>query len=435
LPAPYRRSIAALVTDTIFALSSGALPAAIAIVRVSGPGAEAAAERLAGSLPEPRQAALRRLRAADGAIIDEALLLRFQAPHTATGEPLVELHLHGGRAVVARVLAELASLPGLREAEPGAFTRRALLNGRIDLTEAEGLGELLSAETEWQRRAAVESAGGALRRLIEAWRDRLVLLAARAEAAIDYVDDEETELDLTDVVEGAEKLASEWRKLLDHPRSELLSEGLRVVLAGPPNSGKSSLFNALVGSERAIVTPIAGTTRDLIEARLDLDGIPILLIDTAGLRDAHDEVERIGIDRAARALSEADILLWLGAPDDAPQHCCRLLVHAKADLGADPSANSLATSAVTGAGLGDLRHAIHEAASALLPPPNRAAFNRRQAAALSDAHDAIGGVRASDLLLTAEALRQALAALDRLSGRYGTEDVLDAVFTKFCLGK
>lgn len=423
------------MSDTIYALSSGALPAAIAIVRLSGPQADEAAQRLAGSLPESRQAALRKIRAADGAIIDEALLLRFEAPHTATGEPLVELHLHGGRAVVARVLAELALIPGLREAEPGEFTRRALLNGRIDLTEAEGLGELLGAETEWQRRAAIESAGGALRRLIEGWRDRLVLLAARAEAAIDYVDDGETELDLTDLVEGAEELAFEWRKLLDQQRSELLSEGLRVVLAGPPNSGKSSLFNALVGSERAIVTPIPGTTRDLIEARLDLDGIPILLIDTAGLRDADDEVERIGIDRAARALSEADILLWLGASDDAPQHACRLMVHAKADLGSSAPAQSIATSAVTGAGLGDLRQSIHKAASAILPPPSRAAFNRRQAAALTDAHDAIAGLRAGDLLLTAEALRQALAALDRLSGRQGTEDILDAVFTRFCLGK
>lgn len=429
------RSIAELVSDTIFALSSGALPAAIAIVRVSGPQAKAAAERLAGRLPEPRQAALRKLRAADGSIIDEALLLRFQAPQTATGEPLVELHLHGGRAVVARLLTELGAMPGLREAEPGEFTRRALLNGRIDLTEAEGLGELLSAETEWQRRAAIESAGGALRRLIEGWRDRLVLLAARAEAAVDYVDDEETALDLTELVEGARDLASEWRMVLDAPRSEVLGDGPRVVLAGPPNSGKSSLFNALVGSDRAIVTAIAGTTRDLIEARLDLDDVPIVLVDTAGIRDASDEVERIGISRAEEALATADVLLWLGDPVAAPDHACCLLVHTKADVQLSSVASAIAVSSITHEGLAELRQAIHNAAVVLLPPPDRAAMNRRQASALAEAYDAVTGVRADDLLLTAEALRQALAALDRLSGRQGTEDVLDAVFTRFCLGK
>lgn len=424
------------MTDTIYALSSGALPAAIAIVRLSGPSAEAAAGQLAGQLPEPRQASLRRLAGADGALIDEALVLRFPAPQTATGEPIVEFHLHGGRAVVARLLAELSSMAGLREAQPGEFTRRALLNGRLDLTQAEGLADLLGAETEWQRRAALESAGGTLRRLVEGWRQRLVMLSAEAEAAIDYVGDEdETAIDLASLSERSGQLIREWRGWLAQPPAELLEHGIRIVLAGPPNSGKSSLFNALLGSEKAIVTPIAGTTRDVIEARLDLAGMPVTLVDTAGLRDSADEVERIGIKRAAQAQAEADLLLWLGDPGDVPDVTQRLLVHARMDERGAAPVGSIACSVRTPGGLDELRAVLGQHVRLLLPPVDRAVLNRRQREALSEAADVLALPAGDDLLIMAEALRQALSALDRLTGRQSTEEVLDALFGRFCLGK
>jgi tRNA modification GTPase len=428
--------IARLVTDTIFALSSGALPAAIAIIRISGPRAFEAVQQLAGALPPPRTLSLRNLRSSSGETIDQALVAIFPAPGTATGEPLVELHCHGGRAIVARLLTELAALPGFREANPGEFTRRAVLNSRLDLTEAEGLGDLLSAETEWQRKAASAMAGGRLRRQIDSWRDRLVELAAQAEAAIDYVDEEETELELAPLTAAAGELRSEWQTWLHAPRAELLHQGLRVVLAGPPNAGKSSLFNALVEADKAIVTPIPGTTRDILEAALDLGGIRITLVDTAGVRESTDDVERIGVERARTAAERADILLWLGEASAAPTSGSTLLVASRADEHTDsPSQGAIATSVVTGQGLDKLRKTIHDMATAMVPAPDMLALNRRQATALNEAAAALGLVHLEDALLTAEALRQALHSLDRLTGRHGTEDVLDTLFSRFCLGK
>lgn len=422
------------MTDTIFALSSGALPAAIAIVRLSGPCANEAATRLAGTLPPPRVASVRQLRGADGSIIDEALLLRFPAPRTATGEDLVEFHLHGGRAVVARLLWELGTLPHLREAEPGEFTRRALINGRLDLTQAEGLGDLLSAETEWQRRAAIENAGGAVSRKVEEWRDRLVALSAKAEAAIDYVGDEdETAIDVASIAKETQALSAEWRDWIARPSAETLQNGLRIVLAGPPNSGKSSLFNALVGSDRAIVTDVAGTTRDTIEARVDFGGIPTVVIDTAGLRQTTDEVERIGIARAEAAGDSADILLWLGAPDDAPAGA--ILVHSRADArGAAPN-GSIAVTVRENGGVDELLEELKRRATQLLPPGDAATLNRRQRALLLEGADGLVVHHGDDLLILAEALRQARSALDRITGRQSTDDVLDALFSTFCLGK
>ncbi|UUR07299.1 tRNA uridine-5-carboxymethylaminomethyl(34) synthesis GTPase MnmE [Sphingomonas glaciei] len=425
-----------MTSDTIYALSSGALPAAIAIVRISGSLAEQATTRLAGNLPSPRQAGLRKLIGADGTPIDEALVLVFSAPHTATGEALVELHLHGGRAVVARLLRELSGIPGLREAEPGEFTRRALLNGRLDLTQAEGLADLLGAETEWQRRAAMDGAGGSIRRQVEDWRSRLILLSAQAEAAIDYVgDDDETALDLTHLVEQAGTLRTEWSRWLAQPPAELLQNGLKVVLAGPPNSGKSSLFNALVGSERAIVTAIPGTTRDVLEARLDFDGIPLILTDTAGLRSTDDAVERIGVKRAQQAQKGADLLLWLGDPASTPSGRSVLLIHARADERGPPPSGSIPTSVRTAGGSDELLNRLRETLRTLLPAADIALLNRRQRAALSKAEQALSAIRTHDIVIVADLLRQALSALDRLTGRTSTEDVLDGLFTRFCLGK
>jgi tRNA modification GTPase len=422
---------------TIFALASGRLPAAIAVIRISGPRAHAAAERLAGALPEPRQAALRRLRSSDGQFLDEALLLRFDGPASATGEDAVEFHCHGSRAVVDAVLAVLAGIEGLRLAEPGEFTRRAFENGRIDLTEAEGLADLLEAETESQRRAALAMAEGGLRHQVEAWQAQLLALSARAEAAIDYDEEDGLGADPALARECAE-LAWEIDQWTDRPTVEPLRDGVRVVLAGPTNAGKSSLINALAGAEKAIVTEIAGTTRDQIEVPLAIDGVPCILIDTAGLRDTEERVERIGIERARSAIERADVLLWLGAPADAPEHSRLVKVHARADQPGRSKGppGSIAVSSVTGAGLAILLSRIAAEARTLLPAEGIVAINRRQAAALQDAADALRlAGSAPDIVIGAEGLRSARGAFDRVTGRAGVEDLLDTLFGRFCLGK
>lgn len=425
------------MSDTIFALSSGGPPAAIAIIRVSGLNAHRAAEKLAGELPAARAVAVRAIRSAEGELLDESLVLRFDSPASSTGEDMVELHCHGGRAVVEAVLAALAGLKGLRAAKPGEFTRRAFENGRIDLTEAEGLADLLEAETQSQRRAALLMAEGGLSRQIDDWRSRLLELAAMAEAAIDYVDDDSVDADPA-LSRECGALAKELETWLSRPRSEPLKEGLRVVLAGPPNSGKSSLLNALAGFERAIVTDVPGTTRDHIDVPMALGGIPILLTDTAGLRHSGERIEQIGVDRARSLIELADILVWLGELEVVPPHPRTILVHARCDLpdrGVAP-AGSIALSSKSGAGVGALADAIVEHAKQMLPAEGALALNRRQAECLSDARDALQSAAATaDLVLAAESLRSARAAFGRLTGRSGTEDMLDALFGRFCLGK
>ena len=423
--------------DTIYALASGRPPAAIAVVRISGPRAHEAATKLAGRLPPPRQASLRTLvDPSSGLPLDEALIIRFDGPGSATGEDVVELHCHGGKAVIDAVLRALGSLEGLRSAEPGEFTRRALANGRIDLTEAEGLADLLAAETEIQRRSAMARATGGLGSRLEIWRERLLALSARAEVAIDY-DGEDNASREPDFASELETLADEMSTLLDSPRVEPLRDGIRVVVAGPPNAGKSSLVNALARSERAIVTPIPGTTRDVIEVPLTIGGIPFVLVDTAGLREATDEVESIGVGRAHDEVQRADILLWLGASIDAPEHSDFIQLFSKCDLrvvGSD--GKGLAVSSVTGHGLAELMNALIAKASELLPGGDELALDRRQHELLGQAKSALErAIELSDPVLLAEELRVARAAIDQISGRAGVEDLLDALFGRFCLGK
>lgn len=423
--------------DTIFALSSGRPPAAISVIRVSGPRAHEAGERIAGSLPDARLAAVRELRhPVSGELLDEALVLRFDAPASSTGENIIEFQCHGGRAVVDALLGTLGEIEGLRPAEPGEFTRRAFDNGRIDLTEAEGLADLIEAETESQRRAALAMAEGGLRQHIAMWQERLLGLSARAERAIDY--DEEDEPIDPSLLRDCGSLAAELRQWLDRPRVEPLKDGVRVVVAGPPNAGKSSLINAIAGEERAIVTDIPGTTRDHIEVLLSLGGVPIRLTDTAGLRDTDDTVEAIGVERASRLVEAADVVVWLGEPLALQSHPRLINVHAKADLPerGEAPAVSMPVSSVTGEGLAALLRRVEELARSILPSEGAIALNRRQALHINQAAEALEAAASSqDHLLIAEDLRMARSAFDRLTGRAGVEDVLDALFGRFCLGK
>ena len=424
------------MTDTIFALSSGSPPAAIGVIRISGPAAAGAPERLAGSLPAPRTTSLRTLKDGEGGVLDRALVLFFDGPRTATGEDLAEIHCHGGRAVVAAIERALGAMEGLRRADPGEFTRRAFANGVVDLAEAEGLADLLSAETELQRRAAEASAGGQLSRQVEGWRDRLLGLSAQVEAALDFSDEGDVEVLPPEFTDAAASLAADWRAALDAPRAERLRDGIRVVFAGPPNAGKSSLFNALLDEGAAIVSEEAGTTRDVIERPVAFGGVPFSLVDTAGLRESGaGSIESIGIDRARRELDRSDIILWLGDEGQGPAGS--LEISSKSDIeGAAKSNAAHYVSAQTGEGVEALIADLVQRARQLLPKPGLAAFNQRQAESLSDAHDAIGGISADeDLLLIGERLRIARRSLDRLLGRHSTEDVLDALFGRFCIGK
>jgi len=424
-----------MVEDTIFALSSGRPPAAISIIRITGSRAHDAGMILCGSLPEPRMAAVRELHHPQSSeLLDEALVLRFDSPHSSTGEDILELQCHGGRAVVDAVLSALAGIEGLRLAAPGEFTRRAFDNGRIDLTEAEGLADLIEAETESQRKAAMALAEGGLRKQIAEWQESLLSMSARAERAIDY-DDEDEVLDPS-LLRDCEALAIELKTWLARPRAEKLKDGVLVVIAGRPNVGKSSLINVIAGEERAIVTDIPGTTRDHIEVPFSLGGVPIRLTDTAGLRDAVDHVEVIGVQRAERLVEEADVLVWLGHSADAPKHARLIGVHPKADLGGGPAAGSIPVSSVTGEGIPALLERIEAEARTVLPGEDSISLNRRQARHISEAAEALGcASRANELVLVAEHLRLARTAFDRLTGRAGVEDVLDALFSRFCLGK
>ena len=421
------------MADTIYALSSGAPPAGIGVIRISGPRAGEALSLMAGGLPPPRSPRLRILRNGEGDALDQALVMWFAGPNTATGEDLAEIHCHGGRAVVAALLAALSSIDGLREAEPGEFTRRAFSNGRIDLAEAEGLADLLSAETELQRRGALLAAGGNLSRQIEGWRDRVLGLAASIEAVIDFADEDDVSLPASFSRE-LDELIGEIRATSQRPATDRLRGGIRVVLAGPPNAGKSSLFNALLSDDAAIVTSEAGTTRDVLERPVSIGGVPLVLVDTAGMRDSGaGAIEEMGIERARKEVASGHIVLWLGAPDELPVGAIQ--ISAKSDLGAVQS-EGLEVSAVTGFGLSELTDMLVEKAREILPPVDQIAFNRRQREWAQTAAQSLVDVNThSDLLIAAENLRAARRALDRLVGRDSTEEMLDALFGRFCIGK
>jgi tRNA modification GTPase len=451
--------------STIFALSSGRPPAAIAVIRISGSQARPALERLTGRVPDARKAALVRVcDPASGEAIDEALALWFPAPHSETGEDVAELQLHGGQAVIAAVLKALGTVAGCRLAEPGEFTRRAFENGKLDLTAVEALGDLIFAETSAQRRQAFRQLKGLIGDRAEAWRGRLIEALALVEARIDFSDEADVPEDL---IAPAAAIARSLRDeiaaaLADRRRGERLRDGLVVAIAGPPNAGKSTLFNRLARREAAIVSPYAGTTRDVIEVHLDLDGYPLTILDTAGIRDSSEPVEQEGIRRARARAAEADLVLWvtdvsaggrMGADmaelNEGPPHW---LIQNKIDLLRSPLAQSgvkknehnfiFSLSATEGEGLEEVIAALAQFATDFFAGGENAVVTRARhretleqtAAALDRAVAEAAGASPREELI-AEELRQASSALGRLTGRVDVEDVLDKIFRDFCIGK
>lgn len=451
---------------TIFALSSGRPPAAIAVIRISGPEARLALMALMGRVPEPRRAAFARLRdPVSREVIDEALVLWFPAPNSETGEDTVELQVHGGRAILAGVFAVLGRLPGFRLAEAGEFTRRAFENGRLDLTAVEGLGDLINADTEAQRRQAFRQFRGLLGSRAETWRGRLLEALALVEAGIDFSDEGDVPGDLAArALEIVRPLAAEIRQA-GAGQGERLREGLAVAIAGAPNVGKSTLLNRLARRDAAIVSPHAGTTRDVIEVHLDLAGFPVVLRDTAGLRDAVDPVEQEGVRRAWDAVADANLVLWvvdataveaglaLAERQSLGAGAQRWIVLSKTDLLPPDTAQELASrladrwpghtlltiSATTGAGIDGLVQALAGFAERFFTAEPALVTRERHRVALQEAAQALEGALGlgpqGEEELVAEQIRLATRALERLTGRIGVEDVLDVIFRDFCIGK
>src|SRR5499433_2825929 len=437
--------------DTIFALSSGRPPAAIAVIRISGSRASEALERLIGRVPQPRRASLAQVcDPATHDVIDEGLALWFPAPNSETGEDVAELHVHGGRAVIAAVLSALAKLSGLRPAEAGEFTRRAFENGRMDLTAVEGLADLVAAETEAQRRQAYQQLRGLLGDRAESWRQRLIEALALVEAGIDFSDEEDVPKDMMSrALELIRPLAEDISKA-GAGQGERLREGLRVAIAGPPNAGKSTLFNRLARREAAIVSPFPGTTRDVLELHLDLGGYPVTVLDTAGIRETNDPVEREGVRRASEQAAGANLVLWVVDASASERQTLQLpaikvasefitwLVVNKIDLVAGEEQRRIESafgrkeivnfvSSKTGAGVDELVNAIARHADSFFTPEPALVTRERQRAHLKETVLALQGAQRAAQEgreeIMAEQLRLASRALGKLLGRVDVEDV------------
>jgi len=423
---------------TVFALASGAGRAAIAVLRISGPDSARLVTALCGSLPSPRRAVVRALRDSNGELLDRAMILWLPGPGSYTGEDSAELHLHAGRAVVDAVAAALGSL-GARPAEPGEFTRRAFLNGKLDLVSAEAVHDLVAAETDAQRRQALRQLDGALGDLYGDWSDRLRRALAHQEALIDFPDEDlpaEVEADLMTSVRSLR--AEIAAHLDDRRRGERLREGLFFAITGAPNVGKSSLINALAERDVAIVSATPGTTRDAIETRIVLGGVPVTLIDTAGLRDTTDPIEAEGVRRALNRAASADLVITVieaGTPFEPA--AAGLVVANKSDLVPEQNPGVLWISALTGAGLPELRARLAAEATVLTesggPPPLTRARHRIALQEASRALEDAEGAREPEL--RGEAMRLALRALGSITGHVGVEDILDSIFRQFCIGK
>lgn len=425
--------------DTIFALATAQGRAGVAVVRISGPMAGSAAQALCGSLPAQR--GLRKLRDPMGELLDEALVLYFQAGKSFTGEDVVELHLHGSPAVVGAVLRCLGNNPELRQAEAGEFTRRALENGLLDLAEVEGLADLIDAETESQRKQAVRVFSGALGALAEGWRTKLIRAAALLEATIDFVD-EDVPVDVgPEVRDLMAQVTVQMQREAEGVRvAERLRDGFEVAIIGAPNVGKSTLLNRLAGRDVAITSEVAGTTRDVIEVRMDLDGLPVTLLDTAGIRDTDDVVEGLGVARAKERAERADYRIHLVLDPDAvtaPLGPDDVVVQAKADLF---TGGRLAVSGKTGGGIDALIDHVALRLREKVGTVGIAMRERHRVAMvraitfLNDARDALEG-DSPMMDIVAEDLRSAIRAVDSLVGRVDVEHVLDEIFASFCIGK
>lgn len=434
--------------DTIYALASGAGRAGVAVIRVSGPAARFCVNSLTRkSIPAPRHAVIRNLKGADDKLIDKALILWFVAPHSLTGEDVAEFHVHGGRAIIETMMKELGAIPGVRLAEPGEFTRRGVVNGKIGLIEAEAIADLVAADTAAQHAQALRQYDGALSAFYDDWRRDLSKALAFTEAAIDFSDEELPDHVMGDARALTEKVRVQILKHLDDGRrGELVREGLHVAVVGPPNAGKSSLVNALAGRDVAIVSETAGTTRDVIEVRLNLSGYAVILADTAGLRAANDDVEAEGVRRAIARAEMADLVLLLqdGTRPDVPLEVPENMVNGaikvwnKADLDWPRPQEGLEISLKTGVGLDALIEAITAAAKARLDRPGEApALTRaRHRQALGKTADALcRATSADEVELFAEDLRLAVRELGRVIGRVDVEDLLDVIFRDFCIGK
>jgi tRNA modification GTPase len=436
-------------TDTIYALSSGALPAGVAVIRISGPGVVDAVVRLCGSLPKPRTATLRTIRTRNGEALDSGLVVYFPGPASFTGEDCCELQVHGGRAVVHAILDELSCIDGLRHAEAGEFSRRAFQHGKMDLVEVEGLADLMSAETEMQRRLAIEQSGGGQSALYQGWARRLTHARAMIEAELDFADEDDIPGSVSaSIWADMEKLRGEIEAHIDQAGlAEIIRDGLKIVIAGEPNAGKSSLLNTLAKRDIAIVTEIAGTTRDVLSVDLSLAGFSVKLFDTAGLRETEEVVEREGIRRAREVIGHADLILLLSEKPDG--------FHLKESVGEDVPVIRVATkidqqdvawsgkhadiflSTRTGAGISDLlqrltAHLPDLAGKTSFAMPSR----KRHVDCLRQARAALQrSLGTEGLDIQAEQLRLASDALGRITGRVDVENLLDVIFSEFCIGK